>query len=92
MSDGPPPVPGGRSPEEREAARREREARRAGQGGAPPPEPPPPERDWLAEAERLTAPPPAEPARDGAGPPADGRVTGLPAGKSPKYFATHVFV
>ena len=30
MSDGPPPVPGGRSPEEREAARREREARRAG--------------------------------------------------------------
>jgi UPF0755 protein len=76
VSDGPPPVPGGRSPEEREAARREREARRAGQGGAPPPEPPPPERDWLAEAERLTAPPPAEPARDGAGPPADGRVTG----------------
>ena len=30
VTDGPPPVPGGRSPEEREAARREREARRAG--------------------------------------------------------------
>jgi UPF0755 protein len=65
VSDGPPPVPGGRSPEEREAARREREARRAGRGGAPPSEPPPPERDWLAEAERLTAPAPAEPAADG---------------------------
>jgi peptidoglycan lytic transglycosylase G len=57
VSDGPPPVPGGRSPEEREAARREREARRAGRGGAPPPEPPPPERDWLAEAEALTRAP-----------------------------------
>jgi UPF0755 protein len=53
VSDGPPPVPGGRSPEEREAARREREARRAGRGAPPPPEPPP-ERDWLAEAEALT--------------------------------------
>jgi UPF0755 protein len=61
VSDGPPPVPGGRSPDEREAARRAREARRTGHSGeAPPPAPTPPpaERDWLAEAEALTAPPP----------------------------------
>ena len=77
MSGGPPPVPGGRSAEEREAARREREARRAGRDddgdGVRPLESPPlkgsdPEpasRDWLAEAERLTEPPPpaATPAR-----------------------------
>jgi uncharacterized YceG family protein len=70
-------VPGGeRSPEERAAARRERAARRAGRGAeaetAPPP--PPPTTDWLAEAERLTAPPggdgagPAAPARERRGP------------------------
>ncbi len=51
MSDGPPPVPGGRrSPGEREVARREREERRSSQ----------PEvegRDWLGEAQQLTAPP-----------------------------------
>ncbi len=45
MTDGPPPVPGGRSPEEREAARRERAARRQARGGtvatAPPPPTPP---------------------------------------------------
>jgi UPF0755 protein len=63
VSDGPPPVPGGRSREEREAARREREARRAARSGEAPPPPPPEPRDWLAEAERLTAPPP--PALDG---------------------------
>jgi UPF0755 protein len=68
VSDGPPPVPGGRSPEERDAARRERQARRAARRGeapvqsAPPAEPP---RDWLAEAERLTAAPPS--AFDGGG-------------------------
>jgi UPF0755 protein len=56
VSGGPPPVPGGRSPEEREAARRAREARRAGRTGEPQPPPPPETRDWLAEAERLTAP------------------------------------
>ena len=33
MTEGPPPVPGGRTPEEREAARRERAARRAARGG-----------------------------------------------------------
>jgi UPF0755 protein len=76
VSDGPPPVPGGRSPEEREAARREREARRAGRGSAPQPEPPLPERDWLAEAEALTRAPAAEPASDGAGPSAGGRFAG----------------
>jgi len=65
VSAGPPPVPGGRSPEEREAARREREARRAARSGKAPPPPaaPPPQptappgdgnRDWLADAERLT--------------------------------------
>jgi UPF0755 protein len=64
VSAGPPPVPGGRTPEEREAARRERAARRAARTGTPLPPPreqPPatatPERDWLADAERLTAPP-----------------------------------
>jgi UPF0755 protein len=63
VSEGPPPVPGGRSPEEREAARRAREARRAGRSGELPPEPPaPPPRDWLAEAEALTRAPAAEPA------------------------------
>ncbi len=56
MTDGPPPVPGGRSPEDREAARREREARRAERSGEPLPAAPPPERDWLAEAEALTRP------------------------------------
>jgi UPF0755 protein len=56
VTDGPPPVPGGRSPEEREAARRARDARRGRVGEAPPPVAEP--RDWLAEAERLTAPPP----------------------------------
>jgi UPF0755 protein len=72
VTDGPPPVPGGRSPEEREAARRDRQARRAAaRGGAPPPPPEPPvgdTRDWLAEAERLTAPPAALDG-DGNGPP-----------------------
>ncbi|MEA2420473.1 MAG: hypothetical protein QOE60_2679, partial [Thermoleophilaceae bacterium] len=52
-----------------EAARREREARRSGRSGEEPPARPPPERDWLAEAERLTAAPPAEAAAvDGGGP------------------------
>jgi uncharacterized YceG family protein len=63
VSDGPPPVPGGRTPEEREAARRERAARRAGERTDAPPPPPPATRDWLAEAERLTGP-----LGDGAGP------------------------
>jgi UPF0755 protein len=67
VSDGPPPVPGGRSPEDREAARRARQARRAARTGAPAPEPPPTERDWLAEAEALTRPQPA--ASDGRPPP-----------------------
>ena len=60
MSQGPPPVPGGRSPEEREAARRERDARRAARTGKAPPAQPPPHAtdDWLAEAQRLTEPPP----------------------------------
>jgi UPF0755 protein len=62
VTQGPPPVPGGRSPEEREAARRERDARRAARTGkAPAPAQPPPPRatdDWLAEAQRLTEPPP----------------------------------
>jgi uncharacterized YceG family protein len=70
VSDGPPPVPGGRSPEDRDAARRARQARRAAVRGE---EPPPAEaadtRDWLAEAERLTGPPPQPPSIDGAGPP-----------------------
>ena len=35
-TDGPPSVPGGRSPEQREQARREREARRATEVGPPP--------------------------------------------------------
>ncbi|HEX3278391.1 MAG TPA: endolytic transglycosylase MltG [Thermoleophilaceae bacterium] len=84
MSDGPPPVPGGRSPRDREAARRERAARRAAARGQAPPAAPPPEepRDWLAEAERLTAPPPP-PSLDGAGPrrraPRWGRIVALGA-------------
>jgi peptidoglycan lytic transglycosylase G len=83
VSDGPPPVPGGRSPRDREAARRERAARRAAARGQAPPAAPPPEepRDWLAEAERLTAPPP--PSLDGAGPrrpaPRWGRIVALGA-------------
>ena len=83
MTDGPPPVPGGRSPEEREAARRAREARRAGRSDEPPPAPPPAAdtRDWLAEAEALTAPPPS---LDGARParrsrPRVGRLVALAA-------------
>jgi UPF0755 protein len=53
MSQGPPPVPGGRTPEEREAARRERELRRTrrsvdGNGE--------PVHDWREQAERLTVP------------------------------------
>ena len=76
MSGGPPPVPGGRSAEEREAARREREARRAGRDGDGE-DLDPASRDWLAEAERLTEPPPpaAAPARalrPGRGGPAGG--------------------
>jgi peptidoglycan lytic transglycosylase G len=59
VTDGPPPVPGGRSPEDREAARRERQARRAQRSGDLPPPAPAPERDWLAEAEALTRPPQA---------------------------------
>jgi UPF0755 protein len=57
VTDGPPPVPGGRrSPEEREAARRARNARRDGvTGGAPPADDP---RDWLAEARQFTTPEP----------------------------------
>jgi uncharacterized YceG family protein len=92
VSEGPPPVPGGRSPEEREAARRAREARRAGRSGELPPEPPaPPQRDWLAEAEALTRAPAAEPAaaagsgarligrsQDGGGP---ARARRRPAGR-----------
>jgi peptidoglycan lytic transglycosylase G len=79
VTDGPPPVPGGRSPEDREAARRARQARRAAArgGGVPPPVEPPPAdtRDWLAEAERLTAPPPAALDGDGRGGPPGGRGT-----------------
>jgi peptidoglycan lytic transglycosylase G len=64
VTDGPPPVPGRRSPEEREAARREREARRS--GAAPQTAD---ARDWLAEAERLTAEAePPQPPLDGDGP------------------------
>ncbi len=62
MTNGPPPVPGGRSEREREAARLEREARRAAGGDPPavptPPTPAPPadpDRDWLDSARRLTA-------------------------------------
>jgi peptidoglycan lytic transglycosylase G len=73
VTDGPPPVPGGRSPEDREAARRERQARRAQRSGGPPPAAPPPERDWLAEAEALTRPPASDPASDGGGRPPSGR-------------------
>jgi peptidoglycan lytic transglycosylase G len=66
VTEGPPPVPGGRSPEDREAARRARQARRAAGRGQAPLEPPPEDtRDWLAEAERLTGPPRA--AVDGDG-------------------------
>ena len=85
MNDGPPPVPGGRSPEEREAARRAREARRTGGGGDPAPPPAPETRDWLAEAERLTAPPPAALDGDGGGPPAPGgpRTWRRPRGQGP---------
>jgi uncharacterized YceG family protein len=76
VTGGPPPVPGGRSPDDRAAARRQRQARRAAaRGQAPPPAPPEADtRDWLAEAERLTGPPPAGPHDrfdgdgDGAGP------------------------
>jgi UPF0755 protein len=67
VSEGPPPVPGGRSPEEREAARRAREERRAagkaarsGRTPDPPPPAPPEPRDWLAEAEALTRAPATE--------------------------------
>ena len=67
MSDGPPPVPGGRSPDDREAARRAREARRTGPPGEAPPPAAPAPRDWLAEAERLTVP--APPSLDGEGSP-----------------------
>jgi UPF0755 protein len=64
VTDGPPPVPGRRSPEEREAARRERQARRTGVDPGPSDT-----RDWLAEAERLTTEPPAPspPSLDGHG-------------------------
>ena len=78
MTDGPPPVPGGRSPEEREAARRARDARRGRVGEAPPPVAEP--RDWLAEAERLTAPPPQSTDGDRRSPRARrswGRLVGL---------------
>jgi UPF0755 protein len=66
VTDGPPPVPGRRSPDEREAARRDRQARRAAARGgpAPPPDADPQAgdtRDWLAEAERLTGEPPPPP-------------------------------
>ncbi len=55
MSEGPPPVPGGRrSPGEREVARREREARRS---GAPEVD----DRDWLGEAQQLTTAPTLRP-------------------------------
>jgi UPF0755 protein len=81
VSEGPPPVPGGRSPEEREAARRAREERRAGRSGQPPPEAPPPApaepRDWLAEAEALTRAPAAQQAPlDGDGGPPSGNRPG----------------
>jgi UPF0755 protein len=58
VTDGPPPVPGGRSPEDRETARRQRQARRSASRGEVPP-PPAETRDWLAEAERMTAAPPS---------------------------------
>jgi UPF0755 protein len=88
VSPGPPPVPGGRSPEEREAARREREARRAARTGRPLPPPQPAaepahaaahrDRDWLADAERLTGgrEPAAETAGGGAATAAGGRGAG----------------
>jgi uncharacterized YceG family protein len=90
VTDGPPPVPGGRSPQDREAARRERQARRAATRGEPVPPPPPQAdtadwlaesdtRDWRAEAERLTAPPPGAPPRAFDG---DGRP---PRGPAPRW-------
>jgi uncharacterized YceG family protein len=87
VSDGPPPVPGGRTPEEREAARRERAARRAGERGEAPPPPPADTRDWLAEAEALTRPPAAETAGAGGGAGA-GRIGARPragGGRTPRW-------
>jgi UPF0755 protein len=92
VSQGPPPVPGGRTPEEREAARREREARRAGRTGKgpPPAQPPPrPAGDWLAEAQRLTtagagearAGPSAEAGTAGSLPPASGDPAAAAGGR-----------
>ncbi len=64
MTEGPPPVPGGRTPEEREVARRDRAARRAARAGgaaqAPPAEPPPPPaREPEPPPAREPEPPPA---------------------------------
>jgi len=80
VTDGPPPVPGGRSPDDREAARRARQARRAARRGQAPPEQPESTRDWLAEAERLTGPPQAAVDGDGAGPPPPWRPGATPRG------------
>ena len=68
MSQGPPPVPGGRTPEEREAARRERAARREAIRAAPAPAAPPaddPPEHWIDDVEPL----PGTPAADGSGGP-----------------------
>jgi UPF0755 protein len=67
VSQGPPPVPGGRKPEEREAARRERAARRAARADrdgtahfSPEPTAPGPRdgepEDWLKEADPTLRP------------------------------------
>ena len=81
MSEGPPPVPGNRTPEEREAARRERAARRQSRGNAPvatpPPDPPVPPPDPPAPPADPPAPPAdpptPPPSADGHPPPAERR-------------------
>jgi UPF0755 protein len=65
VTEGPPPVPGGRTPEEREAARRERAARRQGRGSTVAPAPlPPPAAEPATEPASADGRPP-EPARRG---------------------------
>jgi UPF0755 protein len=82
VSDGPPPVPGGRTPEEREAARRERAARRASRaGGAPPPPAPAPE---PAPATQAASAAPAAAAAGGGGARARRRGTAV-GGSGPRW-------
>ena len=80
--DGPPSVPGGRTPEEREQARREREARRAARSGADRPSPersgrgpsaPAPPETRAVVADARSAPAHAGPAPDPEGRTADDR-------------------